>query len=273
MEIKNIVRNCTPPVLLKFVKKITGNHSAVPKKAYYCPVCDNSVAAFSPLPGIFDEMLDKYQYIHSVHCTETINSRAYSCPYCYASDRERLYVLYLQERFEKLKNTGQTYRFLNIAPSQSAAFIKKQVFIRYRSADLYMENVDDKVDITDMNIYEDNCFDMLLCSHVLEHIEEDRKAMSELYRVLKPSGFGIIMVPINLELKEDFENPAYKTEAERWKYFGQNDHVRLYSKSGFVNKLTKTGFKVNQYGIDYFGEETFERNGIHPRSVLYVVEK
>jgi ubiquinone/menaquinone biosynthesis C-methylase UbiE len=121
--------------------------------------------------------------------------------------------------------------------------------------------------------YVDNCFDMILCSHVLEHVDDDRKAMSELFRILKPSGFGIIMVPIDINLKEDFENPEYKTEAERWKYFGQNDHVRLYSKNGFATKLIQTGFKVNQLGIDYFGADVFEKNGIHPRSVLYVVEK
>jgi len=140
--------------------------------------------------------------------------------------------------------------------------------------DLFMAGVDDKVvDITNMSIYADNRFHLIVCSHVLEHIEDDRKAMAELYRVLNPAGFAIVMVPINLWLKEDFEDPVKTTEAERWRYFGQNDHVRVYSKAGFVGKLTAVGFKVAQLGIDYFGAEVFERNGIHPRSVLYIARK
>lgn len=102
---------------------------------------------------------------------------------------------------------------------------------------------------------------------MLEHVENDRKAMSELYRVLKKGGFGIIMVPILLTLEEDMENKKYNTEALRWKYFGQNDHVRMYSKKGFVAKLEEAGFKVNQLGVYYFGQDVFHKYGIHPRSV------
>jgi hypothetical protein len=81
------------------------------------------------------------------------------------------------------------------------------------------------------------------------------------------------MVPIHLGIEHDLENPEYKTEADRWKYYGQNDHVRMYSKQGFVNKLTSAGFKVNELGKDHFGECVFTLHGIHPRSILYLVEK
>ena len=139
--------------------------------------------------------------------------------------------------------------------------------------DLFMEDVDDKLDITNMELYENDRFDIILCSHVLEHIENDRKALSEIFRVLKPNGFAIIMVPINLELDHDLENPEWTSIADRWRYYGQDDHVRMYSKSGFVKKLEQTGFIVQQHGIEYFGENTFQKYGIHNRSVLYVVEK
>jgi predicted SAM-dependent methyltransferase len=124
-----------------------------------------------------------------------------------------------------------------------------------------------------MNIYEDNTFDFFICSHVLEHIQNDIKAMSELYRVLKPGGKCIAMVPIALSLEEDYENPEITTAEGRWKHFGQDDHVRMYSKSGFVNKLASTGFLVHQLDVNFFGYEIFDKHGIHPRSVLYVVEK
>jgi SAM-dependent methyltransferase len=271
--VKDIVKDYTPPVIWRMIKRLmTKNTDKNNKRYFHCPVCNKKVRTFNKLPDFYDDMLEKYEYVHSIYCTETMNRNSYSCPRCNASDRSRLYAVYLKEKFNAFSK--EEYTFLDIAPSENLKnFIKKSALIRYRSADLFMKNVDDKVDITDMNIYSDNSFDVILCSHVLEHIVDDRKAMSELFRILKPDGFAIIMVPINLLLKEDFENSEYKTEAERWKYFGQNDHVRLYSKNGFVNKLTQTGFKVNQLGIDYFGKEVFEKNGIHPRSVLYVVEK
>ena len=81
------------------------------------------------------------------------------------------------------------------------------------------------------------------------------------------------MAPIVLTLSEIREDTSIKTENERCKYFGQASHVRMYSKQGFVQRLERSGFKVNQFGISYFGAEIFEKCGIHHRPVLYVVEK
>jgi SAM-dependent methyltransferase len=253
-------------ISLYYESKISGQ--------YYCPVCKQSVARFKPLPITFDMMSEKCLYIHPKHLNEMMNTHAYSCPKCGAQDRERVYAMYLSQEFSKMKETGKTYNFLDFAPSPSLSkFIKKHSFINYRSADLYMKGVDDKVDITDLHIYESGSFDMILCSHVLEHVEQDIKAMKELYRVLNKDGFAIIVVPINLGLKEDFEDPTKTSESDRWKYFGQNDHVRVYSKKGFVSKLESVGFQVHQYGVDFFGMAEFERCGIHPRSILYVATK
>jgi predicted SAM-dependent methyltransferase len=180
----------------------------------------------------------------------------------------------LERRFKEFEHANISINFLDIAPDVVLSkWIKSWKCINYRSVDLFMDEVDDKADITDLHIYEDEKFDVLLCSHVLEHIEHDEKAIAELFRVLKRGGFAIIMVPILLNLENDYENFNLKTPEERWKHFGQDDHVRLYSKNGFVSKLKKAGFKVEQLGENYFGTSVFDKNGIHPRSVLYIVEK
>src|SRR5438876_10959977 len=125
----------------------------------------------------------------------------------------------------------------------------------------------------DLRVYDDNRFDFFICSHVLEHVLDDRKALTEMYRILKPGGKGILMVPIVLTISEIDEDPTVLDEGERWRRFGQNDHVRLYSKEGFIERVANAGFTIHQYGKEFFGEELLTRNGITLKSVLYVVEK
>ena len=139
--------------------------------------------------------------------------------------------------------------------------------------DLLMKEVDDNFDITDMNGYTDGQFDFFICSHVLEHIPDDRKALQELFRVLKPSGTGIAMVPINLGIERTLEDPSITDIAGRWKYFGQDDHVRMYAKKEFISRLESAGFKTTLLDVDYFGAEAFKKAGIYPSTVLYVVTK
>ena len=189
-----------------------------------------------------------------------------------ASDRERLYALY----FRRFVDRGGMLRdILDIAPAHPlAAFLERVGTTGYRTADLTMDNVTDRrIDIQDMHDYEDDRFQFFVCSHVLEHVPNDVAAIGELYRILAPGGWGICMVPINLGLSEIYENPDIADEAGRWKHFGQNDHVRVYSKAGFVERLESAGFRVAQHGIAYFGEEVFKRHAIHPRSVLYIAHK
>jgi SAM-dependent methyltransferase len=236
-----------------------------------CSVCGNQNAVFAPLPAYYYEMLDKYGYIHAFFRSETMNRMQYSCTDCGAADRDRLYALYVREFVEQ---GGELRDILDVAPSKPfTAFLKHMGAVNYRSADLLAESADDRVDIQKMPGYADGQFRIFICSHVLEHVPDDSAAMRELYRVLAPGGWGICMVPINLELSDVYENPAIVDEAGRWKHFGQNDHVRLYSKAGFVSRLEGAGFRVMQLGIEHFGEECFRRHGIHVRSVLYIACK
>lgn len=283
MKILRIIHELTPPIIWRMSKhllkeepqKDVNKQPQSLKGQFYCPVCGKNVVRFNPLPLYYEEKQEKYPSAHPLHLAEMLNTHAYSCPHCYATDRDRLYALFLLKKFEELKNSNITdVTFIDFAPSKSLQrLIKSYSFVQYRSADLYMDDVDDKVDITEMKIYADNQFDIMLCSHVLEHVQDDLKAMSELHRILKVGGWGIIVVPINLGLENDFENEKYTSEEDRWRYFGQYDHVRTYSKKGFISKLESVGFNVHQYGIDFFGMVDFEKCGIHPRSVIYVVSK
>lgn len=115
--------------------------------------------------------------------------------------------------------------------------------------------------------------DVFLCSHVLEHIEDDRKAMRELHRILAPDGFGVVLVPLFPDVDETHEDAQIATLHQRWKYFGGGDHVRQYGKQDFMDRLAAAGFKVDQLDIDFFGKDVFREAGIAESSVLYVLRK
>jgi len=160
-------------------------------------------------------------------------------------ERHRLLWLYLQKEttfFEK------ELKVLHMAPEQCfLSIFKKMKNLDYTTADLYSPIVDVKADILDLP-FEDELFDFVLCNHVLEHIENDTKAMSELFRVLKPGGIGIFQIPQDLSLEQTYEDSSITSPEERAAHFGQYDHVRIYGKDYF-DRLRKVGFKVNE--IDY----------------------
>ena len=117
-----------------------------------------------------------------------------------------------------------------------------------------------KEDITNLS-FKDNSFDIIFCSHVLEHIEDDKRAMKELYRVLNPAGFAILQVPILRE--KTFEDFNIKSPKLREKVFGQSDHVRIYGKD-FKYRLENVGFKVK---VDKFTEKMSNKE-IHKLALL-----
>jgi SAM-dependent methyltransferase len=160
-------------------------------------------------------------------------------------ERHRLLWLYLKNETDFFSAINKV---LHMAPEQCFLDLFKNLKnLDYTTADLYSPIVDVKADILNLP-FEDNCFDIVLCNHVLEHIEDDNKAMKELYRVLKPGGMGIFQIPQDLSLDNTFEDFTITSPEARTKNFGQYDHVRIYGKDYF-DRLRKVGFKV--YEVDY----------------------
>jgi len=245
---------------------------------FSCSVCGERVFRFKPVPAELTSELRKHGYKFSPAEAETCNADGYSCPHCGASDRDRLYALYLRDYFRE-ESPALGAKIVDFAPSASlSSFIRKTIAssakrFSYRTADLFAEGVDDHVDLMDMKVYRDSSIDFFICSHVLEHVVDDRKALTELHRILKSGGKGILVVPIVLTLEEIDEDPSITDPAERWRRFGQDDHVRLYSKVGFLSRVREAGFEVCEFTANDFGQEVFRKHGITPQSVLYIVEK
>jgi SAM-dependent methyltransferase len=237
---------------------------------YQCSVCGVRLRAFRPIGKSYWRDFAKFAPIHPPAAMETFNVEHFSCPRCDASDRDRLTAIYLDDTFRSF-DRNRIHRLLEFAPGEALhKKLKTYPFIAYRSADLSRKTVDERVDLTDMVAYSDRSVDIILCSHILEHIPEDRKAMREIARVLKPNGFAVIMVPLVVGLDETHEDPSLNTEALRWKYFGMGDHVRQYGKRDLIERLEVAGLTVQQLGIEHFGVEVLRRAGIAKNSVLYV---
>ena len=160
-------------------------------------------------------------------------------------ERHRLLWLYLKNETNFFTAPKKVLHF---APEQ--AFYKrfrKMEHLEYVTTDLNSPLADVKADICDLP-FKDDEFDIILCNHVLEHIPDDTKAMQELYRVMKPGGYGIFQIPQDLSRTKTFEDDSITDKDERAKIFGQYDHVRIYGRDYF-DKLRSIGFKVEE--IDY----------------------
>ncbi len=237
---------------------------------YQCPVCGVGLRAFRPMWKSYWRDFAKFAPIHPPTAMETLNLEHFTCPRCDAFDRDRLTAIYLGETFRSF-DRNRTYRMLEFAPGDALhKWLRRFPFIAYRSADLSRKTVDERIDLTAMNAYADRSVDIILCSHVLEHVPDDRKAMREIARVLKSDGFAILLVPLVVGVEETHEDPSIDTTELRWKYFGMGDHVRQYGKRDFIARLEAAGLNVEQRGIEHFGAEAFRRAGIAANSVLYV---
>ncbi len=251
-------------------RKLINKFSLLPKKKQ-CNICGGKVYDYLPLPDHYQNNFVKYGFPYTQKgAFETIDTDHFFCPDCYSMDRERLYAWYLKNNIKLAENQSM----LDFAPSDSLSkWIKKNYSCRYVTADLFMESVDVKTDIEDMTIFESNSFDFAICSHVMEHVSSDVKAMSELFRVLKPEGKAIIMTPILKNFDGVDEDPSCTDVAERWRRFGQDDHIRLYSQKVFTERLKQSGFDVEMITAGQIAQEEMIMFGIPQNSVLYIANK
>jgi SAM-dependent methyltransferase len=160
-------------------------------------------------------------------------------------ERHRLLWLFLKNETDFFT---KPLKLLHFAPEQ--AFFKrfkKLQNLDYTTSDLNSPLADVKADICNLP-FKENSFDVILCNHVLEHIPDDTKSMQELYRVLKPGGWGVFQIPQDLNREVTFEDNSITDKKERAEIFGQYDHVRIYGRDYF-DKLRSVGFEVTE--VDY----------------------
>ena len=182
------------------------------------------------------------------------------CPHCGSLERHRLAWLFFSRATDLF--AGDRKRLLHVAPEPCLeAKLRSRLGKGYLSADLQNPRAMVKMDVTAIQ-FPGEFFDAIYCSHVLEHVMDDRKAMREFYRVLRPGGWAVLLVPISAE--RTVEDPAIAKPDERLRIFGQEDHVRRYGPD-YVERLRQAGFmvKISRPG-DLCNEGEVEHMGLTP---------
>lgn len=235
---------------------------------YYCPYCGYSFRKFRP-GGIDLPVIYEMQIIGAGYRLNDV------CPRCHSLDRDRLIYLFLSQ---KTNIFSLPQKVFHVAPESCIrAMLSQLPNISYEAGmkyheGFYYDRSTNTLDITDLQ-FEDEEFDIIICNHVLEHVEDDLKAIGELYRVLKPGGWAILQVPISKILDKTLEDPAVKTPEQREKVFGQYDHVRIYGQD-YQSRLERKGFIVkrqNPYRDNWTTD--LDKYAINPEEDLYIAYK
>lgn len=201
----------------------------------YCPVCNKQSSRFKP-HGRPDAI----------------------CPKCGSFERHRLIWLFLEAKTDLWD--GAEKSLLHIAPEVCLEpSLRNRLKEGYITADLHNPAALVEMDITDIN-YENGSFDVIFCSHVLEHVENDKKALTEFLRVLKPTGWAMLLVPITAT--ETYEDSTITAPQQRLQEFGQTDHVRRCGHD-YIDRIREAGFEVRSFKApDLLPEADLERYGL-----------
>lgn len=225
------------------------------RSRYQCPICKSRIDSYRPFRG----------------------RKTARCPECRSLERHRHLWLFLERKTDFF---DRPRRLLHVAPEKALEpRLRAHPRIDYVAGDLNPSRPGHvRLDLTELALPDDS-FDSVLCYHVLEHVPEDRLAMSELLRVLRPGGWGIVQVPIEGETTD--EDPSVTDPEERLRRFHQRNHVRLYGRD-FYDRLSDAGFDVDvvhyhdqiparsrkRYGLEY-GREYAYRDGAEPDGAVW----
>lgn len=233
-----------------------------------CVLCGNSVRGFRSHGG-GAEVLDRRLVVGGMQRHKD------RCPVCHGADRTRLMMTYLET--ETLVGK-EPQKILHVAPDFGLyLWLQRQNKVDYIGTDLdasryrHIEGIQAS-DLT-ATPFEANTFDIIICSHVLEHVPDDTAAFAQLFRILKPGGHALLLVPLAHDGQGTDEDPTINNPAEQDRRFGQWDHVRIYDTEGFTGRMKAAGFDTSLYDPFATDHEKAEALHLNPMEKLPIGRK
>jgi hypothetical protein len=239
-----------------------------PATQFQCNLCNKYVRGFLPYKNGFQNFSIFIQNV------EIIGSDVenHSCPSCGCHDRERHLKLYI-ENSDALKDKSGL-RILHFAPENNLVKWLSTKFTPeiHIFADLYpMDNRYEAIDIERIP-YSDNCFDLVIANHILEHVKNPRQALYEINRILKSGGYAILQTPYARLLTNTFEESCLQTPEQRLFFYGQEDHVRLFGTDIF-SMISEYLDPFTIYHNEFFDESIAIRHGVNPQEPFFLFKK
>jgi SAM-dependent methyltransferase len=235
---------------------------------YHCPLCG------SHLRTMFDSGLP-FSVLRDVDIVGGERIPRDICPVCFSQSRTRLMWAYLRKEV-RLEERNTKPKVLHVAP-EHPLMVYLSGLSEYVGVDIDPRSYDshgrvEYCDITNI-AYPDNTFDLIICSHVLEHVPRDAVAIKELRRVLRPDGIAILQVPIGTAINETIEDLSITDPRERERRFGQHDHVRIYGPD-YPQRLAAGGFVVEIFDpVAHWGTNVASAMRLNRRERLFVGRK
>lgn len=243
----------------RFVEDNLLNYEIVPEGSRECIICGSTFEDFKPA-GTEEEIFSKHHIIGGGYRKNAL------CPCCGSLDRERWQFYVLNNKIKIIQNRG---RILHFAPEKHIShMIRKADTIDYYTGDIVPGAAMHVTDITDIQ-YKNDVFDYVISNHVMEHIVEEEKAVSEIKRVLKPTGKWIFSFPICMDQKT-YEDDSVVSQEQRLQVYGQKDHVRLYGND-FKERFEKYGLKLQIFTPrDELTNELIEKWGLIVEDIVII---
>lgn len=239
-RLKNIAKSIIPKSLIRKNEKLIRGVVSLAYRGseYYCNICDTNLRKFV-----------------------TLENGNRLCPNCGSLPRTR-------RLWELIRSDLEGKTLLHFSPSSSMKQnIAKSDVKKYITTDYEDEfQAEEQYDIQNIEL-DDNSVDRIICFHILEHIPDDKKAMKELYRILKKEGLCYIQTPF--KEGEIYENESITTPEGRLEHFGQEDHLRIYSVTGLKQRLEEAGFGVE---VKIF-ENDNNVNGFEKQEIVLLAKK
>lgn len=224
--------------------------------AHRCVLCESRIREYRSHGG-GAAVLDARQVVGGMRRDED------RCPVCHGADRTRMMMHCLSTQ----AGVGtRPLRLLHVAPDFGLyLWLKRQPGVDYVATDIDAARYRHIAGIRSADLtsapFADSEFDVIICSHVLEHIPDDRAAFAELFRILRPGGMALLLTPFALDGRGTDEETTINDPAEQDRRFGQWDHVRIYDREDFLLRMREAGFMATLF--DPFVEDTARAAALH----------